>query len=266
MNCAYVDIPEGQIYYQTEGSGEPLLLLHQTPLSSNEYLEVIPILAKHYWVLAMDIPGYGKSDPPSKEHPLIEDYAQSVANFLKALGIRKTSVVGHHTGASIAAEVAAGYPELVDKLILSGCPHYTPEMRESRLSDPRFRPMEIKEDGSHIVKIWQEYKSRYLPLTSLETLQTIFVNYMIAGARATDGHQAVLRYDIEPRLQLIKSLTLLISGTKDVFYDRLEATNSLIPRCRTEIIEGGHAFITLEAPEVLAEVILDFLKNQGLPK
>lgn len=220
MKRAYADIPEGQIHYQTEGSGEPLLLLHQsTPLSSDEYAKMIPILAKTYRVIAMDTLGFGKSDapPPLYEMP---GYARSVAHFLNTLGISKTSIVGHHTGASIAVEVAAAYPKLVDKLILSGCPHYTPEMREER-----------------------------------------FKNNPIARTRSENAHHAAWRYEPEKRLPLIKSPILLLSGTKDIFYDRLEATKSLIPQCRTKIIEGGDSGIAREMPEEFAQAILEFLKG-----
>ncbi len=59
MKKAYADLPEGQIHYLTAGEGEPLVLLHQTPLSLDEYLDMIPSLAKSNKVIAMDSPGYG---------------------------------------------------------------------------------------------------------------------------------------------------------------------------------------------------------------
>ena len=115
----FVDIPDGQVFYRAGGSGEPILFLHQSPMSSDEFLDILAILAKDYRVLAMDTMGYGNSDTPSHEYEIV-DFARSVINFLNALGIQKASIVGHHTGASIAAEVAAAYPERVDKLMLSG--------------------------------------------------------------------------------------------------------------------------------------------------
>lgn len=262
MKRAYIDIPEGQVHYQTDGSGEPLLLLHQTPLSSDEYAKMIPILAKTCRVVAMDTLGYGKSDVPPRRYE-IPDYAQSVVSFLKALGISKTSIVGHHTGAAIAVEVAAADPGLVDKLILSGCPHYTPEMRQQRLNNPRYRPMEIREDGSHTMTIWQNYSAVYR-YPSLENRQMVFVNYMMAGTRAEDAHHAIHRYDAETQLPLIKSPTLLMSGTRDTLFERLEATKSLIPRCRAMVIEGGGPLITLEMSDEFAQAILEFLKEPGV--
>jgi len=265
---AYVDIPEGQIHYQTEGSGEPLLLLHQSNLNSDDYIKVMPILAKGgYRVLAMDSMGYGKSTPSAKEHPSIEDFARSVVNFLKALGISKTSIAGHHTGATIGIEVAASHPELVDKLILSGCPYYPPEFRKQRLSHSGFLPIEAREDGSHLMEIWNYYKNIYekkedwQERVSLETRQFVFTAYCVAGERVEDCHQALFRYNEQERAPLIKSPTLLIYGTNDII---LQGIGSLIPRCRTTIIEGGGIFVAREMPNEFSQIILDFLKEPGV--
>jgi len=60
MKRTYADIPEGQIFYRTEGEGEPVLLLHAGVTSSDEYKKVIPFLSKTcgpllliFWVTAI---------------------------------------------------------------------------------------------------------------------------------------------------------------------------------------------------------------------
>ncbi len=249
MKRAYIDIPEGQIHCRTEGNDEPLLLLHQMTLSSDEYSEVIPILAKRYWAIAMDTMGYGNSDLPPYEYT-VEDHALSIIHFLDALEIKKANIVGHHSGASLAVETAAVYPARVDKLVISGCPYLEQEARKARQSDPRFKPVEIKEDGSRILRYWEDRKARYSAYTPPIMWQRMAANYLKAGLgiRAEDAHRAVFSYDIEPRLSLIESPTLLMVGTKDVFYSRLEATRKLIPRCRTKIIEDMDAFPAWEKP------------------
>ena len=63
MKRAYADIPEGQIHYRIEGSGEPILLLHAGVTSSDEYTRVIPFLSKTYCAIAPDFLGNGDSDP-----------------------------------------------------------------------------------------------------------------------------------------------------------------------------------------------------------
>ena len=87
---------------------------------------------------------------------------------------------------------------------------------------------------------------------------------MKSRTRPYDAHFAVARYDIKPRLRLIKSPTLLTSGSEDVFVNQLESTKSLIPRSRTMVIEGTGFFVWFEKPKECTQAILDFLKNPGV--
>ena len=148
MKRAYVDIPEGQIHYQIEGSGEPLVLLHQANFSSDEFVKLMPILGKHYQVIARDMLGYGMSDvnPPDYE---IEDYARADISFLNALGIRRASLVGAHTGSSIAVEISIAHPEMVDKLVLYALPSFVPDIREACIKSYTFSSDTTKRSGCH---------------------------------------------------------------------------------------------------------------------
>ena len=257
MKRGYADIPEGQIHYREEGKGDTVLLLHQTPTSSDDYTAVIPLLAKSYRVIAMDTMGFGMSDPQPKQFA-IADYARTVAEFLKAMKVKRAAVVGHHTGSSIAVETAVTCPGLVSRLVLSGCPHYLPEVRQSRLTDPRFRPLEYREDASHIWKFWNSFKN-IVPDGGPEIWSKVVIGGLLAGRRGEEGHHAVFNYDIEPRFKLLKCPVLLLSGTKDTFYQRLEATRSLIPGCKVAVIEGGDPLISLTRPVEFSRAILEFL-------
>ena len=61
------DVPEGQVHYPAEGTGEPVLLLHMALSSSDEFTRVIPFLSKAYRAIAMDFLGYGDSDEAPRE-------------------------------------------------------------------------------------------------------------------------------------------------------------------------------------------------------
>ena len=97
MRRSFLDTPEGQVHYATEGSGEPVLLLHQTPNSIDQYRELIPLLAKSRRVIAIDTIGYGDSYKPAREVQ-IEDFARNAVRVLDILNIEETSLVGAHTG------------------------------------------------------------------------------------------------------------------------------------------------------------------------
>jgi len=260
----YVDTPEGQMHYRTEGSGEPLLLLHQIGLSSAQYLQVIPTLAKRYWVVAMDIIGYGNSDLPAPGYKTA-DYARATLYFLDALNIKKTSIVAARFGGSIAVETAASQPARVDKLIISTCTYLETEARNERGSRPIYNPMEIKADGSHLMKLWERGNivGRF---QKPELIHSFVVDYLRSdlGLRAEDGHRALYSYDIQEGLPLIKSPTLLIYGSQDDYYNRREATKNLIPRYKIKIIEGAHSLAMYEKPDEYSQAILEFLENPGI--
>lgn len=260
MKRGYVDLPVAQIHYVTDGDGKCVLLLHQSPLSSDEYRDVIPIIAKQYKVLAMDTPGYGRSDTPYS-YWAIEDYAKCVISFLDALNVSKVNVVGSHTGAAIGVEVVLLAPERVNKLIMNGCPDYEPEVRKSRLTDRKYEPIKVEEDGSHLIRIWQIARNWSPNLTPMSWHRWV-VDYLNAGG--LDAHQALFKYLIDKRLPLIERPTLLISGTEDVFHHRIKASEKLIPRCKIKIIEGGGIVIGYERAKEFAEAVLQFLGESDI--
>jgi len=262
MKRAYADIPEGQVHYRYDGTGEPLLLLHQTPASSDEYSLLIPHLAKACRVIAMDTMGYGMSDSPPA-NPTIADYARYAKEFLAAIGVKKASVFGHHTGATIAVEMAAAYPELVDNLVLSGCPLYTKEAREQRQKADAGRVAEFKADGSDIMGLWNVL-AKYNPDAGPGFWRKTLIAGLQPGLRSEDAHHAVFHYDEQKRLPLIKAPTLILSGSKDIFVTLLDATKNLVPRSRTQVIEGPGSMIALTAPEQLANAMTEFLKKPGV--
>ncbi len=89
---AFIRTREGTIHYVTAGAGDPVLLLHQTPRSWDEYRDVIPLLAENFSVIAMDTLGFGDSEKPSTPSS-VEGYGRAVIAFLDALGIERTSIV-----------------------------------------------------------------------------------------------------------------------------------------------------------------------------
>ena len=275
MNRGYVDTPEGQIHYRTEGSGEPIVLLHQPPLSSEEYDFIIPVLAEKYQAIAMDMLGHGDSDDPPDYNYEIEDYARNVVHFLDALGINKASIVGHHSGATVAVEVAAAYPPRVDRLVLSGCPVRVNQKAQEtgkepgpQLTDEKRDQLRIKEDGQLIMWKWNIYKNLVLPGTSPEL---IFKNFKIGLAKIDKvpdpddyyalERAALMQYKITPRLGLIKSPTLLMSGEKGFAVDELDYTKELIPSCRTQVITNQGWYPGVENPVGFAQAVIEFLEK-----
>ena len=135
---SFIATPSGRIHIASTGSGAPVLLLHQTPRSWDEFRDVLPLLGRHYRVIAMDTVGYGDSDPLPDGKASIENWATAAHQLLVALGIGRAAVVGHHTGAAIAVEIAAAYPKHVAALVLSASP-YVDEARRKEAREHQSR-------------------------------------------------------------------------------------------------------------------------------
>lgn len=110
---AYAPVNGLKMYYETEGSGDPLVSI--PPAFGYAGLKRYPALMESRTVIAVDLQGHGRTaDIP--ERPLsIERYAEDVASLLKYLGIAKADFLGESYGGNAVVMIAARYPELVGR-------------------------------------------------------------------------------------------------------------------------------------------------------
>ena len=259
MSRFLCDTKLGQVHGVTAGSGPgtPLLLLHQTPRSVDEFAEVMPLLAAERRVVALDTPGYGCSDRvPGR--PTVADYAYSAIQALDHLGIARVIVVGHHTGAVIAVEMAAAFPERVERVVLSG-PVYTDAAGRAELAQ-FFRQWTIAGDGSHLVEKWRKMHE-WLPRPEL--VQRFVVDLFRAGTESEQGHFAVADYQMEDRLPHVRCPALLLYCSRDPFAtpERAGALRAAFRPCDEATVEGG-VFAANENPGGYAAAVLEYLKQQ----
>ncbi len=272
MKRAYADIPEGQVHYVTEGSGEPFLLLHESPNNWVVYTQMIPLLAQTHRVIAMDTLGFGISDPPPREFE-IGDYAESVAHFLDSLGITSTTVMGDRTGACIALELTARKPERVKGLVLNGLPFWSStEERLARREQIKARNWDAQEvDGSHCTRVWQHFleplpggKEGKVSDEDVEIVARTTLDVLKAGPRWKAVDIAVFSYDPEPRLPLVQAPTLVLGVTGEGanwYTKRPKEVSALIPHSSAVIIEGGDMRVKSDRAEEVVEIIRRFFES-----
>ena len=88
-----------QLAFERSGTGAPMVLLHGLGMSRRAWDPVLPALAGRFEVIAIDLPGHGRSEPfPDDVEPLPATMAASVANLLDELGIADPHVVGQLAG------------------------------------------------------------------------------------------------------------------------------------------------------------------------
>ena len=94
------------LYYQEQGKGPPVLLLHGFGASTFTWRHVIPELAKTHRVIAVDLKGFGQSDKPFDERYSVLDQAELLAQLIEDKDLRDLTIVGHSFGGGVALRLA----------------------------------------------------------------------------------------------------------------------------------------------------------------
>ena len=257
----YADGPTGQIHYQMAGDGMPLILCHQSPASSDMFAQVYHRLAaRGIKAIGIDTPGFGMSDLPD-EIPTIQDYAGAIIAVMDHLDLQKTAILGHHTGASIAVEVATAAPERISRIILNGPAVLTEaERNEFRAALKTAPSFDIKKDGSHLTNIWQR-RAQFTPgWTSVEAMHRGVVQMLMAGEMEWYGHNAAFAHDISVPLKALTQPTLILTNTGDDIYYAAQRARELRPDFAYLELEGGTHDIVDEQPDDWTQAVADFLE------
>jgi pimeloyl-ACP methyl ester carboxylesterase len=113
----YADIHGLHLYYETHGSGEPLIVLHGGFGSVEMFGPNIELLAKTRQVIGVDLQGHGRTadiDRPFSYEAMADD----IAALIEHLGFAKADVLGYSLGGGVALQCAIRHPERVRKLVL----------------------------------------------------------------------------------------------------------------------------------------------------
>lgn len=113
----YAEVNGINLYYETHGTGRPLILLHGGLGSGEMFGPVLPALAEKHQVLAVDLQGHGRT--ADIDRPIdLEFMADDIAALVRHLGHEKPNVMGYSLGGAVALQTAVKYPELVGKLLI----------------------------------------------------------------------------------------------------------------------------------------------------
>jgi len=258
----FVATPRARIHIATAGSGRPILLLHQTPRSWDEFRDVLPRLGRHYRAIAMDTVGFGDSDALAFEENSIEAWSACALDLLDALELPQAAVVGHHTGAAIAIEMAAAKPGRIAAMALSAPPFVDAERRARPKSGRVIDEAPRRADGSHLGALWQLRQPDY-PAGDSDLLDRFIVDALKAGPLAAEGHRVVGRYAMETRLPLVRCPVRVLAPAADphAFPVAGKVTDAIAGASMVEIA-GAMVPFPDQMPEVFAETVLAFLARE----
>jgi pimeloyl-ACP methyl ester carboxylesterase len=248
----YLDIEGRQLHLRTLGEGRPLLLVHQNAHSSSMWELLMPELAaRGYRAVAVDLPGYGLSDPLGGE-PSLADYARVACAALDQLGVDGFDVLGQHLGASLALKLAVERPERVGRAIGYGL--FLPGGRWEAAVTGAAPPV-YDRAGAEVARQWE---IRWALGGDAEmAVRSLAANFE-AGMRRHLGLLAMKREDHEALLQRLRRPYLAISSPLDSFYEESRRAASL-SACVTFLDAGENGLFFAESdPALYASHVDDF--------
>jgi pimeloyl-ACP methyl ester carboxylesterase len=114
----YAEVNGINLYYETHGSGRPLILLHGGLGSGEMFGPVLPLLAERHQVIAVDLQGHGRT--ADIDRPIdVRLMAGDIAALIDHLGLGTPDVVGYSLGGGVALQTAAQYPTKVRRLVMA---------------------------------------------------------------------------------------------------------------------------------------------------
>jgi pimeloyl-ACP methyl ester carboxylesterase len=256
------------------GSGPPLVFVHGLSGCWPNWLEQLTVFAADHRVIALDLPGFGHS-PGEAGEVSMHGYAELLETLLSQLGLELATLVGNSMGGLIAAELAASFPDRVERLVLispAGISTYRNRLT-TRLMPAITRLQQGLALGaawtaSHADALATRPRSRELVLAGVvahpSRLPGPLAAEQLRGA-GTDGFisalEAIIDFDLRPRLPLISCPTLIVWGTKDRLINVRDADRfaGAIPGARKVIYEGTGHMAMLEQPARFNALLRDFL-------
>jgi pimeloyl-ACP methyl ester carboxylesterase len=256
-----IDLNGLRVFYETQGTGSTVLLIHGLGSSTEDWEPQIEALKSRYTVVAYDVRGHGKTSKPGGRYTMSQ-FAHDAAALIERLGLSRVHVMGLSMGGMIAFQLAADRPELVRSLIIvnSG-----PEMilRTMKEKIGIFqRKVIVRLMGMQ--KMGEVLASRLLPAPEHAALRATFVE---RWARNDPGAylralSALVGWSVKARLPGIRCPVLVVSADMD--YTSVEwkrEYTSLLPDASLVVIAASRHMMPVERPAPFHDAIIPFLAN-----
>jgi 3-oxoadipate enol-lactonase len=243
--------PDGcGLYVEVHGEGEPLILLEGLGGDIPGWRRNIPRLAAELRVIAYDLRGNGRSDPPAGPVTMTT-FVDDTVGVLDHLEIEDAHVYGQSFGGMVAQEMALDRPHRVRSLIL-GCTHAG--VRHAvpvTTTTPKDRPREA---------LYSEAHRREHPDEVAADLRAGSSQRPGAARRQWEAMRGFDSYD---RLPALRIPTLVLHGTEDrtIHPDNARILAERIPGAALVLLNGAGHVYHAEQPEEADRAVLDFVRR-----
>ena len=240
------------VEYQDEGTGMVLLFLHGWMDTLHTFDGLARILAPHYRIVRLDLPGFGESEMP-KETWDLDKYAHFVDDFIYKLNLEVDVIVGHSFGGRVIIKGVSMGTLRPRKIILIGSAGIA-----QRNTARNFFFNIVAKIGRVITSIpplhfWKEkIRKRFY--------RRIGSDYASAGV-LRETFLKTISEDLSENAKKVEVPALLIWGSDDTETPLSDGERlaRLIPDVKLEVLQGAGHFVHREKPEGVAQLIKDFV-------
>ena len=244
----YIDLNGGRVWYEEQGAGDPLVLIHGGAVDSRFFRDNVPALAERFRVIATDLWGHGRS--PDREGPYsLDSFSDDVAELIERVADGRAHVVGHSIGAAVALVLALRRPEVVDRLaLISGGYDVSTDVPN---------PMSIDEMVAGTVA--------FLGSTYGEVSPDGEAHFPVVTRKDFElsAREPMLTRD---EVAAVAARTLVMVADDDI--STLEHSVDMyraIPNSELAVVPGTSHFLLQEKPALVNAFLLDFLTNDPVP-
>jgi len=270
------------LHYAEAGEGQPILLIPGAFSTYRHWNRIIPYLSEHYKLLCLDYLGVGDSDKPKFGFGYtIEEQADLIVKMLGALQIDKVHILGVSYGGAIALNLAARYPEKVDRIISvegNGIKHQNIPYRPMKglLGWPVVGELSIGVIRSGIAdrlvaksvmgKAWEQMSEA----EKREVVEIMAQNNKMASRVSWHLISRTLETsrDFKDQAKTIRTPVLYLYG-RNSYYHGMAETNAeflknYLPNVEIVCFNDGIHDLELQKPKEVAALVLEFLAEDEI--
>jgi pimeloyl-ACP methyl ester carboxylesterase len=259
----FTSVERVRVHYDDSGSGsQAVVLIHGWTCDQTFWRRTTPAIAAKYRVLAVDLPGHGKSDKPeiTYDMPL---FARAVGAVMKDAGVSRAVLVGHSMGVPVARHVIQLYPDKINGFVavdgfFSKKPATPEEVDKFNAtwdqSSKNFRGPDYKEFFEKGVN------SMFGPATTPELREEIRAKMLSAPqhvvASARESMRDLAYYNPDP---IGVPVIALFAKRPQVNADAEAYVRGFVPKLDWRVWDGVNHFLMMEKPEEFNRLLLEFL-------
>jgi pimeloyl-ACP methyl ester carboxylesterase len=268
-----IQVSQGTVHYQDEGSGPPIVLIHGLLVNGRVWERLVPRLSERMRVIVPDLPLGSHSQPMDPDADLsAPGLGDLIAELIERLELEEVTIVGSDTGGALTQIAVAAHPGRIGRIVLVNCDafeHFPPpafagvfkliarvpgavkalelgaRSRFVRTRAMGLMPLTVEPVPDELLRDWlAPLKNAGVRRDLLKVARGVSPEHTLAAAE---------------RLRSFTGSALIAWGTRDKFFPLADAERlkALFGDARLELIEDARAFVQLDTPKRLAELIFE---------